>query len=470
MYDLLREMNLTGYLIGGTIRDLILDRPIKDIDLAVSINPEYFLKNLSQKIKGYTICLDRENLVFRFIAGNRISFDLSPIRGNDILEDLSKRDFTINAMAIRLEDLFGRTASPLIHDPFKGARDMDQKLIRAVSEKIFLDDPLRILRAFRLAGQLHYQIEIRTGALIRRDRELLERTATERIREELFLLLSLEEGTSQGEQLYHYGLLPILFLRRLPEKLCPEITEHAWSLGLRNLAALEEILADLAHSDSHSLRNLDALLSHISGHQATYKPLLKLAVLLAGFFEPEREKEMAGAVPPSQETEKGNLTPVDFLLRALCLTTPQRKFILTCLRGSREMLYLFRMKYKSAKYFYRFFRDHGEAGLGAAIIGLARKKAVGAPPEIMAGLEDLFLAMICFYFAWEPKKREPILKGDFLMEHFHLSPGPEIGRLLDLLEEARAEGLVKQRDEAIRLAEELLKRNDIPHDGLPPKK
>ena len=129
------------------------------------------------------------------------------------------------------------------------------------------------------------------------------------------------------------------------------------------------------------------------------------------------------------------------------------------------MLYLFRMKYKSAKYFYRFFRDHGEAGLGAVILAVALQKALGTPPETMADLEDLFRHMVRFYFAWEPKRRAPILKGDFLMEHFHLSPGPEIGRLLDLLEEARAEGQVSRRDEAIRFTEELLKRSGIPGDG-----
>ena len=132
IYSLLSEMNLVGYLIGGTVRDLILNRPIKDIDIAINTNPEHFLKKLSRKIKGYTICLDQEYLIFRFITKDRLTFDISPLKGDCLLQDLPQRDFTINAIAIDLKELFTQATILTIIDPLEGVGDMTKKIIRAI--------------------------------------------------------------------------------------------------------------------------------------------------------------------------------------------------------------------------------------------------------------------------------------------------------------------------------------------------
>ena len=352
IYSLLDEMNLTGYLIGGTVRDLILNRPIKDIDIAINANPEHFLKKLSRKIKGYSICLDQEYLIFRFITKNHHSFDISPLKGSVLSQDLPQRDFTINAIAIDLKELFTQTGTLNIIDPLKGAGDMAKKIIKAISDVIFLDDPLRILRAYRLAGQLNYQIESSTEVLIFRDKDLLKRAAPERIREELFMLFSLDYGSSHFELLYQNGLFPILFSQRLPPEFLPKIPEKAWLRSLQILASVEKILLDLPHSSFASLKNLNQALCRIVGHQTTYKPLLKLAALLSIFPQPMKKEKMTFP-GTAKKNSKVRLPWLDFLLRSLCLTTSQRKYILSCLQGYQEPLNLIQKQCCTPKYFYR---------------------------------------------------------------------------------------------------------------------
>lgn len=461
IYSLLSEMNLAGYLIGGTVRDLILNRPIKDIDIAINTNPEHFLKKLSSKIKGYTICLDQEYLIFRFITKDRLTFDISPLKGDCLLQDLPQRDFTINAIAIDLKELFTQATTLTIIDPLEGVGDMTKKIIRAISDRIFLDDPLRILRAYRLAGQLNYRIEAQTEVFISRDKELLKKAASERIREELFALFSLDYCSSYIEQLYQNGLFPILFLQRLPKELLPKIPKKTWLRSLQMLTSVEKILTDLLYSSSASFKDLNQLLGQIAGHQTTYKPLLKLAALLSVFFQLMENEKMTtpGAVKSvtNKRITKTHLPWVDFLLRSLCLTTPQRKYIVNCLQGYQEPLYFIHKGRCTPKYFYRFFRDFGQAGMGALILSIAEQQVLKASPSAITALNDLFAAMANFYFSWQTIQNNPIVDGEFLMNYFHLSPGPLIGDLLDFLKESQAEGKVTNKDEAIHLAEHYLK-------------
>jgi len=563
-------MDLSGYLIGGTIRDLVLDRPIKDIDIAINTNPESFLKRLSRKVLGHSICLDREFLTFRFMpkgqgqsndqeqgrgqgqikgqcrpssAQYQYWFDFTPLKGDSIAQDLLKRDFTINAMAVDLKNLLNRDAPLCLIDPLGGISDLAKQTIRAISEKVFRDDPLRILRAYRFAGQLEFLIEDKTGELIQRDRDLVKNTAPERIREELFLILSLDKSISPFELLHQNGLFPILFspalpclpnlsglpnlpelpkslnLPRLPElpesegEPSHEVSTGVWADALQILASVEEILLSLPIRDPDCIQIVQNVLSQAAGHQTTYKPLLKLAAFLSmlphvweqGKGEGERETEGGGEgergrwgdvslsrsppAPPSQVRARENWNWLDSFLRWLCLSTPQRKYAIACIQGMQRPGKMIRGCCCTPRYFYRFFRDFGDAGIGALILSMAHQKAAkrcvtddtkgfanATPGEIrtmgdlcdlsdlddlsdlgdLDNLDDLFARMMGFYCDWRKNRQHPIMDGKFLLDYFHLSPGPIIGDILNLLEEARAEGEIQTREEAIDLARQLL--------------
>src|SRR4030067_3387657 len=124
------------------------------------------------------------------------------MRGEDIYADLSVRDFTVDAMAIRLADDAGS-----IIDPYNRPADIAKKCIRTLSQKSFEDDPLRLLRAFRLAGTLEFEIDTTTFHIIKEMSSALRRAAKERIRDEFFRLLSSPTSIKYLRQMDEAGLL-----------------------------------------------------------------------------------------------------------------------------------------------------------------------------------------------------------------------------------------------------------------------
>ena len=144
------EMGIRAYLVGGGPRDMVMGRDISDFDFALEDEPEQFPRLFARTIGGTFFWLDEQRLqsrVVRTCDAGVMTFDCAPLRGAGIDEDLSLRDFTINALAIPLD----AEEVPLI-DPLGALRDIRQGVIRACSDACFDDDPLRLLRALRFAA------------------------------------------------------------------------------------------------------------------------------------------------------------------------------------------------------------------------------------------------------------------------------------------------------------------------------
>src|SRR5262249_55906087 len=152
------------------------------------------------------ITLDDQYRIYRVVQPSGVTLDFAELQGKNIQEDLARRDFTVNAMAAPLTPTspdFRRVAGRLgdlspsrgegvrlkgLIDPFDGQRDLKKKIIRGVSEKAFVEDPLRTLRTFRFAAQFGFAIDPRTLNWVRAHRQGLSRVSAERIREELLRL------------------------------------------------------------------------------------------------------------------------------------------------------------------------------------------------------------------------------------------------------------------------------------------
>jgi tRNA nucleotidyltransferase/poly(A) polymerase len=142
------DQNIDAYFVGGLVRDELLGRPVKrDIDLAIDGEAIELARAFADAHGGAFYPMDEEHNVARVMWGDP-SVDFAQLRG-DIRGDLSSRDFTINAIARRL-------GSNERIDPFDGERDLRDKKIRAVSDDVFKNDPVRLLRAVRIAGDLIY--------------------------------------------------------------------------------------------------------------------------------------------------------------------------------------------------------------------------------------------------------------------------------------------------------------------------
>ena len=221
-----QELNLESYVIGGFVRDLLLERDFKkDIDvvavgsgieLALKVSELLPHKPKVQVFKTYgTAMLRFEDTEIEFVGARKESYNLdsrNPVVENGTLEDdQNRRDFTINALALSLnKDNFGE-----LSDPFNGLDDMKNKTIKTPLDPdiTFSDDPLRMLRGIRFATQLGFEIEEKSLNSITKNAERINIISGERIVDELNKILSTDKPSVGFLLLYKTGLLDII----LPE-------------------------------------------------------------------------------------------------------------------------------------------------------------------------------------------------------------------------------------------------------------
>jgi tRNA nucleotidyltransferase (CCA-adding enzyme) len=213
------------YLVGGPVRDLFLEQPIADIDLVVEgdawVIAEAFHAVVGGKLTQHAafrtaaVALDVQGspLTIDFVTARREIYPtpaaLPEITPSHIGDDLQRRDFTINTLALRLD-----LAKVLLLDPFAGLDDIRDGVVRVLHDESLYDDPTRILRGARFAARLHFAVEPHTRTLIgdALDAEMIVRTSAQRILHEIWLLLSEPQPEAALALLHEWGALPQLAL------------------------------------------------------------------------------------------------------------------------------------------------------------------------------------------------------------------------------------------------------------------
>lgn len=219
---LAEEEKLRVYVIGGFVRDCLLGRQSKDIDIVVLGNGVDFAGKISERtgkgkisiFKNFgTAMLKYRDLEIEFVGARKESYRSNSrkplVEDGTLEEDQNRRDFTINAMAFGLnEDNFGSLV-----DPFNGLNDLKNGIIRTPldPDTTFSDDPLRMLRAIRFATRLNFKIEKNTFDAIYRNRARMDIISAERISEELNKIILSEKPSTGFEMLETSGLLEIIF-------------------------------------------------------------------------------------------------------------------------------------------------------------------------------------------------------------------------------------------------------------------
>lgn len=231
---ILAEQGIQSYLVGGFVRDMMLGRATDDIDIAVGADALEVASDMAQALGGRYVPLDKENGVGRVVlndlSGSKWEIDFATLQG-DIQEDLARRDFTIDAMAVELNRETGTHISiDDIIDPFHGRYDLEASIVRAVSDDSFKNDPVRLLRGIRLAAELSFTIEGDTQALIQRNSKLITTVAGERVREELVRLLAVAGAGNWLGYLDESGLLTALIPEMAPAKGVDQPKVHVWDV------------------------------------------------------------------------------------------------------------------------------------------------------------------------------------------------------------------------------------------------
>jgi len=179
MDELVREvLEEEGWIVGGAVRDELLGRPVLDLDVACA-DPRGTAIAYARRFGGAAFSLSERHGAWRVaVGGDEHTVDFTPLPGGGIEADLGSRDFTFNAIAARV-------GTREILDPFGGRADLEARVVRAVSGTVFVDDPLRLLRAVRFEDELDFRMDERTEALLRGAAPLVTRAAGERILAEL---------------------------------------------------------------------------------------------------------------------------------------------------------------------------------------------------------------------------------------------------------------------------------------------
>lgn len=199
------------FLVGGAVRDALLNRSSADYDFAAPFDPTDIAKAFAAGIGGSWFMLDPQRRQSRVVAGqgmDQFSCDFSPFRADTLEGDLQRRDFTINAMAIALEPDSG--LGPLL-DPLDGQRDLQRRRLRCCSSQVLYEDPLRVLKGVRHTVCLQLTIEAGTLESMRHAAPSLDRVAPERIRNELVAMLAVSPARRSLLWLQELGLLESIF-------------------------------------------------------------------------------------------------------------------------------------------------------------------------------------------------------------------------------------------------------------------
>jgi poly(A) polymerase len=467
----LSQENIDSYLVGGYVRDTLLGRPTRDVDIAVDALAPEAAKKVATTLKAKYVLLDKVNEIARVVfiegdsaQGDRWHLDFSTIRGG-IEANLSHRDFTINAMAVNLREL--EEGHPRLIDPFQGKRDLDRGLIRVVRETAFQEDPARLLRAVRLAAEYSFNIEERTEALIQAQSQLICQVAGERVREELCRLLSARNAAYFLYYLDHLGLLTAIFPELAPTKGVEQPIEHFWDVfhhSVETVAAVERLLS--TEGNEEEVLNLvprsPTILQHfeeeVSGG-VTRGTLLKLAALLHDIAKPQtRSLEPNGRARFLGHTKEGAIMAGSTLQR-LRFSTRETKMVQKMIESHLRLWQMGGEGKPTSRAIYRFFRDTGDVSSDIIFLTLADFLATRGPNLDLeewsqhCQLMDYILSQLEESCRQEREKEkvapEKLIDGHDLINIFGLKPSPKIGELLEAVREAQGVGEIATREEAL---------------------
>lgn len=462
------------YLVGGAVRDALLGRASNDLDFVVPERAVRLAFRMADYLGVPAYVLDRERDTGRVVLKDEhTTLDFARFRGDNLEADLRDRDFTINAMAIPATAVTSKS----VIDPCQGRADLKRGIVRPTHADALQKDPLRAMRSIRIVASFGFSMSEAAETAVFGAIPHLPTVSNERIRDEVLKLVRTSVPDEAMWQMHQLGLLTAV----LPE-----------------IAALDDIDQTAPHHENvlaHTLRVMRLLVdienALFSDKDVENWALRDVRTAFADWLEPLRAhltREVDGGVTgftllrlgalfhdvgklkTQTVTETGRIRFIGhesagskiaaFRLRQLCVSNHGITHVRKIVQHHMRMLSLLNTREKlSRRAVFRFFRDTGTAGIDVGLLSLADYLAVH-PGVGETAVWQQFLAIVTelfqYYFERYTEVVAPpaLINGRELMQLLQIQPGPEIGRILRLIEESQAAGDIQNQEQAIQFAKQ----------------
>lgn len=451
----LEGAEVRAWLVGGAVRDALLGRELADLDLAVEGDPEDAARAVGAHLRGPVFALSESFGAWRALDGRRrFTVDVSSLQGATIEEDLGRRDFTVNAMAVPLA---GESGEQL--DPHGGESDLAAGILRVLGPAAYERDPLRPLRLIRLASQLGLRPDPETERLTRRAAPRLDEPSPERVFAELRGLVLGDDVLEALELGRSLGVLGAV----LPELESLGGLEqgrfHHRDVWGHTLEVLEHVIALVRDPREVFGGELGAGVAAVLGEPLadglTRGEALRFGALMHDIAKPATRDERAdGRVTFIGHDSAGEELSAA-ILRRLRTSGALRSYVGRLARNHLALGFLVHERPLVPRVVHSYLRGCEPVEVEVTVLSCADRlatRAEGQQPWIERHLElarELMVPALRWRAQGAPR---PPLRGDELASELGIAPGPEVGRLLADLEGAVFAGEVTTREQAVAYA------------------
>lgn len=448
-----------AWLVGGAVRDELLGRATGDLDVVVEHDAGGAARAVARAARGPAFELSDEFGAWRVLAADRSwQADVSALRGGSLQADLALRDFTVNAIA---EPLDGGERV----DPHGGAQDLAAARLRAVGPHALADDPVRVVRLVRLAAQLGFEPDAATRALARETAPATAAVAQERVFAELKRIVTGDRVVAALALMDELGLTAAILpeldaLRGVEQSRYHHADVHAHTIEVLEQAVALQGDPGAVLGREHAAA-IGALLAEPLADELDRGGALRLGALLHDIAKPATLAHRDDGSPTFLGHDRLGAQLARDVLTRLRASERLKAHVAALTRHHLRLGFLVHERPLSRRALYRYLKACEPVEVDVTLLSVADRLATRGRKAQQAIAKHLELAreVLPAALEWRAQgRRSPLVRGDALAAALGLADGPELGRLLGAIDEARFAGEVTTGEEAIALAARLRER------------